>query len=269
MLKIAIYCVNYHSYEALQQYRSSIDSALKGDQCAVEVEMFIADNTEHDVQTIAEDEQRYHVKVFPYHQNLGYFGAVRKLMQETSPTAYDYAIISNVDLMIDEHFFQQLTDEHVKVKEQIGWISPQIFSKTELRDKNPKILQRYAKGKLQLLRLMYGWPFLYYLYTHTLYRSKKVLMQHEARDIYAGHGSFIILTRSFFEQCGIINYPMFLFDEEIYLAEQCREKGLRVVYRPSIKVIDNEHASTGRMPSKFYFACNYQATVYILKTYYC
>ena len=71
MLKIAIYCVNYHSYEALQQYRSSIDSALKGDQCAVEVEMFIADNTEHDVQTIAEDEQRYHVKVFPYHQNLG------------------------------------------------------------------------------------------------------------------------------------------------------------------------------------------------------
>ncbi len=267
MLKIAIYCVNYHSYEALRQFRSSIDRALKV-ACTAEVEMFIADNTEHDVQTIAEDEQRYHVKVFPYHQNLGYFGAVRKLMLAVSPTAYDYAIISNVDLMIDELFFQQLTDEHIKVKKQTGWIAPQIFSKAELRDKNPKILQRYAKGKLQLLRLMYRWPVLYYLYTHTLYRSKKVLMQHDARDIYAGHGSFIILTRSFIEQCGIINYPMFLFDEEIYLAEQCRKKGLRVVYRPSIKVMDNEHTSTGRMPSKFYFACNYQATDYILKTYY-
>ena len=87
-------------------------------------------------------------------------------------------------------------------------------------------------------------------------------------EIYGGHGSFIILTKMYFERCGIINYPVFLFGEEIYLAEQCRQQGLKVVYDPTIAVKDTEHASTGNMPSRFYCNCNAKALEYIMSAFY-
>ena len=48
----------------------------------------------------------------------------------------------------------------------------------------------------------------------------------------------------------------------------CQKAGLRVEYVPSMKVIDTEHASTGRMSHRFYCRCNYEAMQYIIKTFY-
>jgi GT2 family glycosyltransferase len=93
-------------------------------------------------------------------------------------------------------------------------------------------------------------------------------------DIYAGHGSFILLTRAYFEKCGMIDYPVFLFGEELYLAEECRKHSLRVIYRPEICIYDSEHVSTSKLkktlPFKktFYYQCNSDAIDYILANYY-
>ena len=106
-----------------------------------------------------------------------------------------------------------------------------------------------------------------WVYNHTLYKSKK-LVSHQRGEIYAGHGSFIILTKRFFEACGIITYPVFLFCEEIYLGELCQQHGLKVVYEPNICVTDAEHASTSSFRRSKYCQFNYQALSYILKTYY-
>ena len=46
MKHIAIYCVNYHSYDSLKNYLSSIDIAAKEVQDMVNVSVFVADNTE-------------------------------------------------------------------------------------------------------------------------------------------------------------------------------------------------------------------------------
>ena len=67
--------------------------------------------------------------------------------------------------------------------------------------------------------------FLHKLYTMTLYKTKRY-RSNEAKYIYAGHGSFIILTKAFFQNYSNIAYPMFLYGEEIYLAELIREKFL-------------------------------------------
>ena len=178
---------------------------------------------------------------------------------------YDYSIISNVDLMLEEDFFQKLADYNCS--EDTGWIAPQIWSNLEERDRNPKVLNRYSLKKLQILRTFYQFPILDTLYTSTFYKKKKY-ESHQAGQIYAGHGSFIILTRRFFELCGKIDYPVFLFCEEIYLAEMCRKAGLKVLYEPSLIVKDTEHASTGRMNHGFYCRCNYEAMQYIIKTFY-
>lgn len=198
-------------------------------------------------------------------ENKGYFGAVNVGMKQFSPMQYDFVIISNVDVVMEEDFFVQLAKMPVNLS--LGWIAPQIFSDTEHRDRNPKIMCRYAKRKLQILRFFFSIPPLYNLYTHTAYKSKK-LIKHEAGEIYAGHGSFIILTQEYFKRCGIINYPVFLFCEEIYLGEVCQQHGLKVIYEPGIRVNDAEHASTGTFRRSKYCRYNFEALSYILKTYY-
>ena len=245
MKKIAVFCVSYCSDHERDLYLSTIRNAAQKASNIVDVDVFVSNNTKED--------------------NPGYFGAIKRLMQQVDVNNYDYSIISNVDLMLEEDFFQKLAD--YICSEDTGWIAPQIWSNLEERDRNPKVLNRYSLKKLQILRTFYQFPILDTLYTSTFYKKKKY-ESHQAGQIYAGHGSFIILTCRFFELCGKIDYPVFLFCEEIYLAEMCRKAGLKVLYEPSLIVKDTEHASTGRMNHGFYCRCNYEAMQYIIKTFY-
>lgn len=264
MRKISIYCVNYHSYDSLRNYLNSIETAVRQVMDQIQLSVFVADNS---VPATSFDypSQKFTLEVLPTGQNLGYFGAIRLLMQKYSPEVFDYTIISNVDVLLYSDFFRQLLS--LSESESIGWIAPEIYSTIEQRDRNPKIMRRYPKRKLQILKNLFRIPLLYNLYTHSVYKSKK-LIQHEAGQIYAGHGSFIILTQQYFQQCGIIDYPIFLFCEEIYLGEQCRQNGLKVVYDPTLKVTDAEHTSTSAFKRNKYCQLNLQAISYILKTYY-
>lgn len=245
MKKIAVFCVSYCSDHERDLYLSTIRNAAQKASNIVDVDVFVSNNTKED--------------------NPGYFGAIKRLMQQVDVNNYDYSIISNVDLMLEENFFQKLADYNCS--EDTGWIAPQIWSNLEERDRNPKVLNRYSLKKLQILRTFYQFPILDTLYTSTFYKKKKY-ESHQAGQIYAGHGSFIILTRRFFELCGKIDYPVFLFCEEIYLAELCRKAGLKVSYEPSLIVKDTEHASTGKMNHSFYCRCNYEAMLYIINTFY-
>lgn len=261
---IVLYCVTYNSYECLSVFFNSLRKSYERIKEELDLEVFIADNTLHPLP-IETDGFPCHIIVEQMHENLGYFGAIRRLMQLHPASGYDYVIISNVDLMMQEDTLSTLV--RFPCEENIGWIAPQIYSELEQRDRNPKILHRYPVKKLKLLRLFFRFPLLYILYTKTLYRQKKY-HSYKAGEIYAGHGSFIILTRQYLDKAGIIDYPVFLFDEEIYLAEQCRSYNLKVVYNPAIKVVDSEHVSTGKMRKGFYYKCNYEAITYILKTFY-
>ncbi len=245
MKRIALFCVSYESDKERDNYLKSIDTASKKAAGKVSVDIFVANSTKED--------------------NPGYFGAVKRLMQNVEMDVYDYTIISNVDLKIEEDFFLKLADYNCAA--DTGWIAPQIWSLLEKRDRNPQVKNRYSLRKLKILRTFYQFPILDKLYTHTIYRKKKY-KKHVAGPIYAGHGSFIILTRQYFNHCGKINYPVFLFCEELYLAEMCMKAGLKVEYVPDIKVIDLEHVSTGKMSHHFYCHCNNEAMQYIMSTFY-
>ena len=245
MKEIALFCVSYQSDKERDAFLASINMAAKKASDRVNVEIYVANNT--------------------IDNNPGYFGAVKRLMQAIDVKTYDYIIISNVDLIVEEDFFLKLAD--YTCDENTGWIAPQIWSHLEERDKNPKILNRYSLRKLNILKAFYQFPILDTLYTRTFYRQKKY-ESYPAGKIYAGHGSLIILTNEYFKRCGKIDYPVFLFCEEIYLAEMCQKAGLSVEYVPTIKVTDSEHASTSRMKHSFYCRCNYEAIQYIIKTFY-
>lgn len=268
MKRFLLLCVTYHSYEELKRYVASVDMAAQHASNEWAVDLYVADNTESGFQEIELKTKAIHqIRVFPYHENIGYFGAVQRMMAVVDSIAeYQFAAISNVDLEMPEDFFSRLGQ--LKVADNVGWVANAIVSGLERRDRNPKIMHRYSEGRLKQLRFLFKYPILHYLYQKTLYLRKRAYAQRPAMHIYAGHGSFILLTQSFLIRYPLLSYPMFLFCEEIYVAELCREAGLLVRYEPSVSVLDTEHCSTGKMRKSFYYKANYQSIDYILNTYY-
>jgi len=68
-------------------------------------------------------------------------------------------------------------------------------------------------------------------------------------EIYAPHGSFMILGASYFQKGGNLRHGTFLYAEEILVAETARDLGLRIRYVPALEVRHAEHASVSASPN--------------------
>lgn len=265
MKHVLIACVNYNSYRELINYLRSIETSLElVDELKVDV--VVADNSTNRQNIECDIYKRLKVEQV-FFENIGYLPAAASVInQRILLKQFDFIIISNVDVEVDKCFFKNLSV--INNDELTGWIAPQIWTEEESRDKNPKVLERYSKSKLEKIKLLYKYPLLDYIYTNTLYLKKKSRPQYSEMEIYAGHGSFMILTKRFFDFCKEINYPIFLFGEELFLAELNRKVGLRVRYIPDLKILDNEHVSTSKMKKKIYYKYNLDSIKYILDTFY-
>lgn len=230
----------------------------------VDLKVIVGDHSENNCFCLSKRYNTFECNIVGQ-ENVGYFGGIAKLLEKEEASNYDYVIISNVDVELAEDFFFQLNNKQYDCK--IAWIAPLIWSISEQRNRNPFLIDRYSFCKILLLCVMYKVRFFHKLYTITLYKTKRY-RSNEAKYIYAGHGSFIILTKSFFQNYSNIAYPMFLYGEEIYLAELIREKYLLVYYDKDIRVKTVDHVSTGEMKSKFYYECNYKSLVYLIDKFY-
>ncbi len=274
MKKILISCVSYNSYDKMQSFIDSLVKSfndlpknLQSDMC---VDIYAIDNSDLKkkfVLTKSDVSENFNVKQCIC-DNFGYFPTAFKFVNETlNLSSYNFVIISNVDLVVEQSFFLQLYK--ASFDETVGWIAPSIWSKYEGRDKNPQRYNRPSKQKICLLRLMYFIPMLQRFYTKHVYSKRKVMVKcNNACKIYSGHGSFIILTKVFVNFYKKIEYPCFLYCEELFLGELIKNAGLSVLYYPLLKIIDDEHVSTAKLPGKSYYKYNRQSLKYIFETFY-
>ena len=267
MKKLLIVCINFNSYNELNRFLFSIYRSISACNIPLlSIDVYIADNST-DKEKINQYAYVHFVPFIKCLDNLGYLGGASAVINEIKNiNIYDYIIISNVDLELDISFIPNLLS--LDIDRKVAWIAPQIYSKQEGRDKNPRLLHRYSKIKLYSLLLMYKFPFLHRLYNSTLYKRKKNKFYPGNISIYAGHGSCIVLTKGFFNIYPQISYPVFLYCEELFLAELIRKINMHVLYLPTLKIIDSEHVSTSKMNSSFFYKCNIEAIRYILKTFY-
>lgn len=272
-MKTVIFCVNYNSYKELKNYMYSIEGAFYRNEKVRNMEdsvtVIIIDNSQE------YQEYKYQgpidVQCFHTNENLGYFGGVRYGIRSSKLNLieYDFIIISNVDLILSEDFFLQLYNE--RYDENIGCIAPSIISKYEKVNRNPKVLTRYSKRKLEILRAMNKYPILMQIYSRYFHASSRSKVESQTladMDIYAAHGSFMIFTNKSAAFLQNMKFLSFMFCEELFIAEELRNMGLRTVYKPQIKVVDIDHVSTSKMKSDFYYKCNYESLNMILGEYY-
>lgn len=268
--KFLFLLVNFESYPQLTDYLASIDQAA-GRMPQARVEVRIADNTETDFQEIVLPAYTsIGVHVCPYHRNSGYFGGANRLMKEAGDlVTYDYVVISNVDILLPVTFFEDMLS--LQIGENVGWVAPAIYSEKEGLDRNPELVYRPSALKLRLLMAMYKYDVLIRLYNRLLYRlrrKKKVAQAKGETFIYAGHGSFIVLTRAFLCCTPSLEYPCFLFGEEIFLAELVRKEGLDVLYVPAVHILDIDHIATSKIDRKTYFRLKCQSVNYLYNTFF-
>lgn len=265
MRKVLIVCVNYNSYKELQSFIKSIDESLY-DVSDVLVDVIIADNSSKYQEYEYTPQNKLLSIEHRKSDNNGYLGTAQKIINTIDDICqYDYVAISNVDIVVSNNFFRILSQ--IELDDNIGWVATSIKSELIGRDKNPSVLKRYSKRKLWLLKLTYN-SIILPLYEKLYYQKKTGAVEYGEMDIYAGHGSFIMLTKAFYQRNKKLNYPMFLYGEELYLAELNRKSNLRVRYIPSLVIKDFEHVSTSQLRRSSYYEYNRNAIDYILKVFY-
>ena len=264
-MKLLIVAVNYNSYEQLQVFLESVRASVRFCKESIDVEVAIADNSTNKEEIKCIDGDIRRISVFAL-ENLGYFGGAQYIINNLeNRETYNYIAISNVDLKLNEDFFEKLCN--LNCSNEIGWIAPSVFSLQENRDK--KTLYRPSKRKFIILCLLFRYPILFKIYRKSFYTRKRQSANMENSGVvYSGHGAFILLTREFFKRNPRLDFKPFLFCEENYIAELLRENSLKCIYEPSLKIWDEEHVSTGKINYKKMCKYNYEAHCFIYKRFY-
>lgn len=274
--RILIICVNHQSNDALLKYIESIRNA---DMTHTYVDVHVLDNSDFFDQHFYEGLDNGHdwfgeIKVFPK-ENRGYFLTAQMHLEDLSSQLedYDYFVVSNVDVWLSRDFFVEL--RKVPVSKSIGILAPTIQLSNGL-NKNPKIVSRITRKKLKINRLFFSSAvsfFVMSLLNLIRVRLRTFLRREASSDlskkiIYAAHGSFILFTPKGFDVFKSKKYPVFLFGEEIFLAEELLKIGLQTVYLPSLKVGDSQHSSTSLLSSSRYRSLNIKAINYLMSEYF-
>lgn len=277
-MKVAIFSVCHNSYNESFKFLESVDRSIRYSN--IWLDLYFIDNSSNECKESIEKIKNYssNFNIFYFKiNNLGYFPSINFILENNniSLEEYQYLCITNVDLSISKSFFKNLL--LIKHDDKTGVIAPSILSSDVKADKNPKIVTRPSKIKLKINKLFFN-----YLTTYIVLKIVNIFRLKIRRkinsklpnikkanndQIYAAHGSFFIFTNKFVEVENKFNYPVFLFGEEIYIAETAKANGLKTIYYPKLKIYDDEHASTSLMSSKFYRNSNYEALSYILAKY--
>lgn len=157
---------------------------------------------------------------------------------------YKFIIISNPDIIIkkfDERIFQRHTN---------SIIAPIIHTKHN-KHQNP---YWYTRNSLSELMLYYGYKYRLRLLLYTAISINKLIRElahicliigtSDDMQIYAAHGSFIIIPKSIIEKVGILyDENIFMFSEEAVLAHKLRRLNIKTYLTKNILICHNEDGS--------------------------
>lgn len=274
---ILVIGVNYNTWDETLRWLASINDCL-----VPGVRVILADNSDKPEP----DGFRQRLEAFGFAvcratgTNAGYFGGARPALEEylAAHPLPRFVVLSNVDILFKESFFATLSA--TAPDETTAILAPSIRSARWGADYNPQRMQRYSRARLVFLLNLYRCRTLHNLYILLSYGRKWLSGRRKNPDrprtipadgypkIYAAHGSCLVFTRAWFERGGSLEMPVFLFGEEIILAETVLAKGMEIRYRPDLVIEDHEHASVGLFASPAINRHYYDSVRIILEKFY-
>jgi hypothetical protein len=263
--KVHFIAVNYRSSDAVATF---VGSLLRQDCDAWT--LTLVDNSEDQQEARRLDRMAAasdHIEVRVAPSNLGYFGAVHWIASEMRHERPLWTIVSNVDLQLAEStFVRRLLQENSAA----AVLAPSVLSMPGGAEQNPFLETRPRPRWMHRRKLIFANPLSGQLYGLASWARSRLASAVSGgpgpsggrRDIYAPHGSFVALHRRFFDAGATLEHPVFLFNEEITVGEQCRLLRLPVVFEPSLRVVHEAHRSTGVLRSRRVLRAQSEAAAY-------
>jgi GT2 family glycosyltransferase len=208
--------------------------------------------------------------------NLGYFSGMDLGLNyyiKLKGRLPKWIVISNTDILFDSIDFLDLLFSMQK-KSVDAVIAPRIISSKTGTEQNPYMTKRPSWRKMFFLSIIYRNIFLYKAYYYMSNLKKRLTKRFQynkisySNQIYAPHGSFIILDRIFFEKKGCLRYDGYLYGEEIYLGEQVLNLGLTICYNKQLVIHHTENATTSSLSTASNMQYRYNAIKYLINYMY-
>ena len=264
-MKGLLVTVNFNNWKQTSDLINSLSEI--GEQ---DLTIAIADNSPQATETrfINEFMETHKIFYLSLGNNPGYFGGAKLVIDNLGAENYDYIIICNNDIVIENTDFFQLLKGSLH---KYDVIAPSIRT-------NDGILQNpHRKGPISVFRKVYSKVFFLNYYIAKLLVSfirfknkataKMVYPEQIEEEIYSPHGAFVIFAKTYFEKGAIIDDGYFLYGEEDSIVGQAKKNSLKIGYLPQLKILHLESISTGKGFSKSKYSFQKKAYRYISKTY--
>lgn len=226
------------------------------------------------------------IRVVDTKQNLGYFGGARWIFAQylKENDLPEWVVIANTDIEFpDPQFFSKLETYHQV--DTPGLVAPDIVldAGTSLPStfvhQNPYFIERPSQAYFLGLYWINRFYLIYLGYevlSAIRHRCRNWLWRGSAQKaigkgpmrIYAPFGACLIFNKKYFLAGGNLDYPPFLFGEEIFVAETMRHLGFSVVFDPRLTIIHREHASLRTTGSRTRWWHTKESISYLKKTYF-
>jgi len=186
-------------------------------------------------------------------ENRGYgAGNNRGIEHALANYDFEYLIVSNTDMEVVEFDY-----DYLKTLGK-GVIGPKIITLTG-KNQNPFYVdkKRFPKAEYHFMKNRnkigyYSIIAINKIVKWIFFAKNFILKQHESQ-VYAVHGSFIIFHRDALAKLGqVFDENMFLFCEEMALAEEMRLKGVTATYTNRIVVHHKEDGSMSFLGGSMY-----------------
>lgn len=272
-----VICVNYKNENETIRFVKNVLSQ----RGAEKIKVLVVDNSMCPPADCLTDLFNLHKQVILLspRKNLGYFGGsalgLRHYVERF--TLPEWIVVSNTDIeLLQGDFFAILHAEHSISPPAI--VAPAIYSSLTNREQNPFLRRRPSSARMHFYSWIFRFsPFLnaYERLSNLKWHTRKMINTKSTNasikegrpfSIYAPHGSFLIFHRKYFEEGGTLDHGVFLFGEEIFVAETARRLGLEIIYDPKLKVLHREHSTTKHSEARDKYIA--EGAAYCAKTFF-
>ena len=139
------------------------------------------------------------------------------------------------------------------VSQDVWCIGPDIVLSATGAHQNPFLIQRPSKTKMQIWNTAYSNYLFFSLYFKLSGLKKKKAVNDEpmhSGSVYSVHGSCFLLKSNCAEKVMNVSKGIFMYEEELLIAEVIKKCGKKCLFNNGIKVIHNENQVTGKIGDK-------------------
>jgi GT2 family glycosyltransferase len=253
-MKVGFVCTNYNN---AAYTREAVCSLLRDSKYQYNIVVVDNNSDAESVTALRELADEFQeVELVLSNDNVGYFKGlnigIRYLRSRRREV--DLMVIGNNDLVFPTDFADSLR-RNSSIFEKHAVVSPDIVTLDGVHQ-NPHVIRRIGK----IRELIYDLYYINYYLAVTIRKIAELTRSftdrpdethHDiAQEIYQGYGACYVLGPVFFQHFEELWAPSFLMHEEYFLSKQLSDKGLRVYYEPSIKVLHHCHAAMDKIPAK-------------------